>query len=85
MVCSTSSRVSQHFRHKLPRTMSSTARDVEDGKAGLNEKDTLEVDPDRKADTPVLKLDKHGLPLVPQPSDHKDDPLVSATSDLNIL
>ena len=22
-----------------------------------------------------LKLDKHGLPLVPQPSDHKDDPL----------
>ncbi len=24
-----------------------------------------------------LKLDKHGLPMVPQPSDHKDDPLVS--------
>ncbi len=23
-----------------------------------------------------LKLDKSGLPLVPQPSDHKDDPLV---------
>ncbi|KAH8804475.1 major facilitator superfamily domain-containing protein [Xylogone sp. PMI_703] len=23
----------------------------------------------------VLKLDQHGLPLVPQPSDHKDDPL----------
>ena len=22
-----------------------------------------------------IKLDKHGLPLVPQPSDHKDDPL----------
>ena len=22
-----------------------------------------------------LKLDKHGLPLIPQPSDHKDDPL----------
>jgi hypothetical protein len=22
-----------------------------------------------------LKLDKRGLPLVPQPSDHKDDPL----------
>ena len=24
-----------------------------------------------------LKLDKHGLPLVPQPTSHKDDPLVS--------
>lgn len=24
-----------------------------------------------------LKLDEHGLPLVPQPSDHKDDPLVN--------
>lgn len=24
----------------------------------------------------ILKLDQHGLPLVPQPSDHKDDPLV---------
>ena len=23
-----------------------------------------------------LKLDAQGLPLVPQPSDHKDDPLV---------
>lgn len=23
-----------------------------------------------------LKLDERGLPLVPQPSDHKDDPLV---------
>ena len=28
-----------------------------------------------KAKEPVLKLDKHGLPLVPQPSDHEDDPL----------
>jgi hypothetical protein len=24
-----------------------------------------------------LKLDKRGLPLVPQPTSHKDDPLVS--------
>jgi hypothetical protein len=23
-----------------------------------------------------LKLDKHGLPLIPQPTDRKDDPLV---------
>jgi len=24
-----------------------------------------------------IKLDKHGLPLVPQPTDHIDDPLVN--------
>jgi len=31
-----------------------------------------------KSDNPYgnLKLDARGLPLVPQPSDHKDDPLV---------
>jgi hypothetical protein len=29
---------------------------------------------------PDLKLDEHGLPLVPQPSDHKDDPLVYYTN-----
>lgn len=26
---------------------------------------------------PDIKLDKHGLPLLPQPSSHEDDPLVS--------
>lgn len=31
---------------------------------------------DSKEPVSDLKLDKHGLPLVPQPSDHKDDPLV---------
>jgi hypothetical protein len=30
---------------------------------------TKEVHPD-------MKLDAHGLPLIPQPSDHEDDPLV---------
>jgi hypothetical protein len=31
-----------------------------------------------KEDDPSdLRLDKHGLPLVPQPTRHKDDPLVS--------
>lgn len=24
-----------------------------------------------------VRLDKHGLPLIPQPSSHEDDPLVS--------
>lgn len=28
-------------------------------------------------DSPPLKLDRHGLPFVPQPSNHEDDPLVS--------
>jgi hypothetical protein len=32
---------------------------------------------------PGLKLDERGLPLVPQPSDHKDDPLVSSCN-LNV-
>lgn len=34
---------------------------------------------DSKEPVSDLKLDKHGLPLVPQPSDHKDDPLVRRT------
>lgn len=30
-----------------------------------------------KESLPDIKLDKHGLPLLPQPSSHEDDPLVS--------
>lgn len=30
-----------------------------------------------KESLPDIKLDKHGLPLLPQPSNHEDDPLVS--------
>ena len=30
-------------------------------------------------DTSNLKLDKHGLPLLPQPTNRKDDPLVCET------
>lgn len=30
-----------------------------------------------KESLPDIKLDKHGLPLLPQPSNHDDDPLVS--------
>ena len=29
-------------------------------------------------DASRLKLDSHGVPLVPQPSDHPDDPLVGS-------
>jgi hypothetical protein len=28
-------------------------------------------------ENPSLRLDKHGLPLMPQPTSYKDDPLVS--------
>jgi len=31
---------------------------------------------EREDGTSTLKLDKHGLPLVPQPTERKDDPLV---------
>lgn len=30
---------------------------------------------DEKPDIAAVKLDKHGFPLVPQPSEHKMDPL----------
>ena len=63
--------------------MSPSTHDIEDGqKVRPHEKDTLGVDGERKETTPVLQLDKHGLPLVPQPSDHKDDPLVSISSEV---
>jgi hypothetical protein len=47
-----------------------------------------ESNSDRMDEKPVvadLKLDEHGLPLVPQPSDHKDDPLVSSLSVPSLL
>lgn len=38
-------------------------------------------DPESKEPPSGLKLDASGLPLVPQPSDHKDDPLVRRGRD----
>jgi hypothetical protein len=37
----------------------------------------VEISPERhdEKSTVALKLDKHGFPLVPQPSDHNMDPL----------
>jgi hypothetical protein len=35
-----------------------------------------EMDDVKQPDGSGLKLDAHGVPLVPQPSDHKGDPLV---------
>jgi hypothetical protein len=50
---------------------------LEEGKESAQDTadNVAEVEVHREA-TGDLKLDKHGLPLVPQPSDRKDDPLV---------
>jgi hypothetical protein len=47
---------------------------VEDGPAASQE---------GKESAPDLKLGRDGLPLAPQPSDHKDDPLVSIEHQLD--
>ena len=45
----------------------------------LQDHSTLEKDEGGSSEgTVALKLDQHGLPLVPQPSRFKDDPLVSS-------
>jgi hypothetical protein len=44
--------------------------------AESNEADLNDTERIRANETANLKLDKHGLPLVPQPTSHKDDPLV---------
>ncbi|KAK2599694.1 hypothetical protein N8I77_011427 [Diaporthe amygdali] len=56
--------------------MASPNHKVEDGHhVPPDGKGTFELNEDGKSPVPALKLDKHGLPLVPQPSNHKDDPL----------
>ena len=42
--------------------------------------ESFDVDKTTKPHPDDLKLDKHGLPLIPQPSDNEDDPLVRSTS-----
>jgi hypothetical protein len=51
----------------------------ERGEIGMiKEKDSNDLeDSGSGSEAQNLKLDRHGLPLVPQPTDHKDDPLVS--------
>lgn len=44
---------------------------------GLNDSQNINGEATRN-----LRLDKHGLPLVPQPTQHKDDPLVSEISNV---
>lgn len=46
-------------------------QDLEKAPNGTKAEDTYQVEEKQ----PTLKLDRHGLPLVPQPSDHEDDPL----------
>jgi hypothetical protein len=43
------------------------------------EEQRIEVTGEMKAPMSDLKLDSNGLPLEPQPSDHKDDPLVRSS------
>ena len=47
-----------------------------------NEANDTTMDSRKEQGGAQLKLDKHGLPLVPQPSDHKDDPLVYSSNAL---
>jgi hypothetical protein len=42
----------------------------------LHVESSSEDEAQTKGVRPELKLDENGLPLVPQPSDHPDDPLV---------
>jgi hypothetical protein len=43
-------------------------------------RDSLNGDKETKPRPEDTKVDKHGLPLVPQPSDNEDDPLVKSHS-----
>lgn len=45
-------------------------------KEGMSHMEDVEVSDTLKDPVSNLKLDAHGLPLEPQPSDCKDDPLV---------
>jgi hypothetical protein len=52
----------------------------EEGKAtniSIAENYGADLNNPKTEDTANLKRDKHGLPLVPQPTAHKDDPVAS--------
>ena len=55
---------------------SSTEKDISPSDV---EEQRIEAMDEKTAAEPNLKLDSNGLPLVPQPSDHKDDPLVRSS------
>ena len=44
----------------------------------IQDKDEMQLG--KTADSGLLKLDQHGLPLLPQPTKYRDDPLVRAYS-----
>ena len=52
---------------------------VQDRKPDHDVRVEFEAGEGKEVEERPLKLDKHGLPLVPQPSDHADDPLVRAS------
>jgi len=47
---------------------------IEKSDAEYAERDVVQIESAENGGN--TKLDKHGLPLVPQPTDHADDPLV---------
>lgn len=54
----------------------STSLDETSEKPVVAEIDTVSSSKDPSAEVPQLRVDKHGLPCVPQPSHWRDDPLV---------
>jgi hypothetical protein len=54
--------------HSLPTMTQNNSKNISEVLRGVDEA--------KDPDVSILKLDARGVPLVPQPSDHKDDPLV---------
>jgi hypothetical protein len=48
-----------------------------------NSAEFCEAEEEKGAELSPLKLDARGVPLVPQPSDHQDDPLVRTRASVN--
>lgn len=68
----------------MSRTTSNEKLDIVDTDRDDDLEQHLPPSPKDSATT-VLKLDSNGLPLVPQPSDFKDDPLVRSSCQFHLL
>ena len=61
--------------HEKSQSINTESRFGDNAGTDLNNPEPVKGD-----NTLNLKLDRHGLPLVPQPTSHKDDPLVRTSS-----
>lgn len=52
---------------------------IHSGQESFEPIQTVEHVEDKVESAETMKLDKHGLPLTPQPTNNKDDPLVSTS------